>query len=272
MALAVVTGASSGIGRAAAIELSGRGIHVVLAGRSEPRTSPAVDVIEAAGGSAEFLPLDLASLNSAREAGQQLAATGRTVDILVNNAGIGGTRGVTEDGFEIHFGVNHLGHFMFTHHLSPALRSGSRVVQLSSDMHRRATGIDFEAVRRKSRSFYGIAEYAVSKLANALFAAEMARRRPDLHTYAVHPGLVNTNIIPKIIKPFVRSSLTTPEQGADTVVWCATSEDVAGESGSYYARRRQVEPSRPALDENLAATLWSESEQWCGINLGDGPH
>jgi retinol dehydrogenase-12 len=264
--IAMVTGASSGIGRATTVELAARGYHVVAAGRSEKRTMPVVDGIIADGGSAEFLHIDLASLDSARNAARVFASTGRVLDVLVNNAGVGGGRGVTDDGFEIHFGVNHLGHFMLTHHLRPTFRRGTRIVVVGSEAHRSAGGIDFDAMQRKTRSLVGWKEYGVSKLANILFVRELAKRQPDFHVYAVHPGMTNTGIFPGFVKPFFRN-LKTPEEGADTVVWCATSDEVANQSGLYYSRRRTREPSEVALDDELSAELWRRSEQWCGVAL-----
>ena len=138
MAVAVVTGVSSGIGRATALDLARRGHHVVAAGRSRSRTMPVVDQAVAAGGSAEYLELDLASLASVHQASARLAGTGRTIDLLVNNAGVGGFRGQTQDGFEVHFGVNHLGHFAFTLGLLDSLRAGFQRRQSRRDVGRRA--------------------------------------------------------------------------------------------------------------------------------------
>jgi retinol dehydrogenase 12 len=262
MKTVLVTGPSSGIGLATAFEMGQLGFHVVAAGRSEERIRPVVDAIASAGASAQFLHLDLASLESCRSAAQTFIETGRTLDVLINNAGVGGVRGLTEDGFEIHFGVNHLGHFMLTHHLTPALRPGARVVVVSSEVHRRAKGIDFALVRRKTRS--GWAEYGVSKLANILFARELARRRPELRTYSVHPGLADTNIFPAIARPFFRNRRTA-EEAARTGVWCATSDVVAEETGLYYSKMKEREPSPVAQDDGLALELWERSEQWCGV-------
>lgn len=240
------------------------GYHVVAAGRSVERTRLVVDEINSAGGSAEFLDLDLASLDSARNAARSFEDTGRSIDVLINNAGVGGVRGLTDDGFEVHFGVNHLGHFMLTHHLRRTFQPGTRIVVVSSESHRHADGIDFDALRRARSLLGAYRAYGVSKLANILFARRMAQLQPDWRTYAVHPGLVDTNIFPKIAKPFFRGKLT-PEQGARTSVWCATSPDVGAESGYYYSKANRKEPSETARDDALADRLWKQSELWCGV-------
>ena len=267
MRAALVTGPSSGIGRVTSLELGRKGFHVVAAGRSEERTSSVIDLIREEGGSAEFLQLDLALLESARDAARTFGNSGRQLDVLVNNAGIGATRGVTADGLEVNFGVNHLGHFMFTHHLRPTFRPGTRIVQVASAVHFRASGIDFDRLQRRSRSFYGIDEYGVSKLANVLFVRELARRQPDWSTYAVHPGVTDTSIIPRYVRMLMRGRLLTPEQGAATVIWCATSDDVTGESGLYYSNKEVRQPSAAAQDDDLARELWERSELWCGVAL-----
>ena len=263
MRVALVTGVSSGIGRVTALELGKQGMHVVGAGRSEARTMPVIDRIRSAGGSAEFLHLDLSRLSSCLEAARTFVDSGHAIDVLVNNAGVGGIRGLTPDGFEIHFGVNHLGHFMLTRGLEPALSDLARVVQVTSAAHFNATGIDFDRVKTRTRSLLGWKEYGISKLANMLFVRELAKRRPDLRTYGVHPGMTDTNIIPKVVKPFIKGRLFTAEQGADTVIWCATTDDVAGDSGLYYRRRESRAPSEPAMDDDLAVRLWERSEAWC---------
>ena len=263
MRLALVTGISSGIGRVTALELGRRGLHVVGAGRSETRTMPVIDQIRSEGGSGEFIELDLSLLSSSLAAARNFVDSGRQIDLLVNNAGVGGTRGITPDGFEIHFGVNHLGHFMLTRSLEPALSDSARVVQVTSAAHFNASGIDFDRVRRRTRSLFGWKEYGVSKLANMLFVRELARRRPDLRAYGVHPGMTDTNIIPRIVRPFLRRRLFTAEQGADTVVWCATAEEVGDSSGLYYRRRESRPPSDSAMDDDLAMRLWERSEAWC---------
>jgi NAD(P)-dependent dehydrogenase (short-subunit alcohol dehydrogenase family) len=261
----MITGVSSGIGRATAVEMGRRGYHVIGAGRSAERVSPVVGEIEGAGGSADFLQLDLASLKSVREAARTFEESGRTLDILINNAGVGAGRGVTEDGFEVQFGVNHLGHFALTHHLRRTFRPGSRVVQVTSAAHFNVDGIDFDRVQRRTRSMLGWHEYSVSKLANVLFVREMARRQPDWRTYAVHPGMTDTGIFPGWVRPLIRHRLFTPEQGAETIIWCATSPHVTDESGEYYRNMESRPPSETARDDDLARELWRRSELWCGV-------
>jgi NAD(P)-dependent dehydrogenase (short-subunit alcohol dehydrogenase family) len=265
MRVALVTGPSSGIGRVTALELARRGFHVVAAGRSASRVGSVVEMIEREGGSAEFLHLDLASLESARSAARSFEETGRILDVLVNNAGVGATRGITSDGFEIQFGVNHLGHFMLTHHLRRTFRPGTRIVSVTSSVHFQVEGIEFDTLQRRTRSLYGLDEYAVSKLANILFIRELARRRPDWKTYAVHPGLTNTNIIPWYVRPFMQRRLLTPCQGAETVIWCATSDEVTEASGLYYSHKTAREPSSAAQESDLARELWERSERWCDV-------
>lgn len=265
MKTAVVTGASSGIGRETALALGGMGFHVVAAGRSGERTAPAVETIIANGGSAELLIVDLASLSKVREAAKELESRGRKIDVLVNNAGIGMTKGSTVDGFEVNFGVNHLGPFLFTHLLRRTFRPTTRIVNVTSAMHFRVDKIDFDMLARPSTSFLGLKDYAVSKVANILFTREMARRQPDWRTYAVHPGFVDTGIIRPWVRPFVHRQLITPEEGATTTVRCATDEALESESGHYYTRSGQSTPSPVAMDDALARELWARSERWCGV-------
>ena len=224
---------------------------------------PVVEEIRSGGGSAEFLELDLASLSSSLQAGRTFVDSGQRLDVLVNNAGIGGTRGISENGFEINFGVNHLGHFMLTRALEPSLAHRTRIVQVTSAAHFNADGIDFDRVRGKTRTLFGWREYGVSKLANVLFVRELARRRPRLRTYGVHPGMTDTNMIPGLLKPFLRGRLFTPEQGAETVIWCASSPEVSEESGLYYRRKESRPPSEAAQDDALGEELWERSERWC---------
>jgi retinol dehydrogenase 12 len=265
----LVTGANTGIGRATVIALAGRGAHLVLACRSEERTQPVLDEIESAGGpSATFVALDLADLDSVRSASAAILGLSRPLDVIIANAGVGGHRGLTRQGFETTFGVNHLGHFLLVTSLLPALEAGapSRVVVLASDEHYRAKGIDFDALRTPTASFTGLPEYAVSKLCNVLFAAELARRCDParLATYSVHPGVIATDIyrrLPRPLEALVKLFMKPPEQGAATPLWCATDPGLASETGAYYEKCAPRTPSALSTPE-LAAELWARSEAW----------
>lgn len=265
MKTTVITGATSGIGRATSLTLSRVGHHIVVAGRSRERGTALLAEIEASGGSAGFLQVDLGSLDSVREAAGDLAGRGQVIDIMVNNAGVGMAKGLTTDGFEKHFGINHLGHFLLNHMLQPVFHPGTRIITVASAVHKRVDGIDFERLTRKGRSMFRLDEYAVSKLANVLYTAELARRQTEWNTYAVHPGFVNTKILPGWLRLLRSARLLTPEQGAATTIYCATAPELEAESGQYYAREARAEPSPAAQDPDLAAELWSRSEQWCGI-------
>lgn len=267
----MVTGVSSGIGMATALELARRGLHLIAAGRSAERTMPVVARILDDGGSAEFLSVDLSSLESVRSAIGSWLSTGRSLDVLVANAGVGAARGRTEDGFEIHFGVNHLGHFLLTVGLLPSLSDEARVVVVSSEAHRRARGIDLSAVRNRTGGLGGMAEYSTSKLANILFARRLASLRPGLRTYSLHPGVVATRIFPTLVRPFMPGAIS-PEEGADTSVWCVTAPELAGETGRYYIHRRPRQPSPEAEDDALAEELWERSAEWCGMAGEPGAH
>lgn len=266
MITTVITGASSGIGKATATALGAAGHRLVLAGRSAERTEPVVEAIEARGGIAEYLALDLASLADVRRSALELESRGHEIDVMINNAGIGMARGTTADGFEAHFGTNHLGHFLFNRLLWGRFRPGTRIVTVASAVHSRVDGIDWDHITGEGRrSWFGLDEYAVSKLANVLYTSELARRHPEWRTYAVHPGFVATGILPGWLKLLQRHRLATPEEGAKTTIHCATDPALGDESGNYYVRSRVATPSAAARDRDLACELWERSEQWCGV-------
>lgn len=268
---AVVTGANTGIGRATAQELARMGARVVLACRSEDKTRPVLDAIAAAGGQAEFLHLDLADLAKVRASARALLDRCSTLDILVNNAGLAGAHGTTADGFEITFGTNHLGPYLFTRLLQPALERApaARVVNVASTGHYRALGIDWEAVRRPTRTATAFPEYCVSKLANVLFTRELVHHVPaTVHTYALHPGGVASDVwreVPWGIRHVMKLFMLSNEEGAKTSLYCATSDAAAGETGLYYDKCRVKKPSRLALDDGLARELWERSAAWVGL-------
>jgi len=268
----VVTGANTGIGEATARALAGRGGRVVLACRSEDKTRPVIDAIERDGGAADFLRLDLADLAQIREAAAELLGRDHPIHVLVANAGLAGHRGQTADGFELTFGVNHLGHYLFTRLLLDRLRESapSRVIVVSSAAHYDAKGIDWEAVRHKTRSVSGVREYSVSKLANVLFAAELARHEGGrgVSTFALHPGVIASDVwrrVPWPVRSVMKRFMKSTEEGAQTSIYCATAPELADDTGHYYDDSARKTPSHLAQDPALAAELWRRSEEWVGL-------
>ena len=269
--IALITGANVGIGRVTAIELAKAGYQVIIAGRSLARTQPILDEIQALPGNrpALFLPLDLSSLSSVRACATAFAALNVPLHLLVNNAGVAGARGLTVDGFEMTFGVNHIGHFLLTQLMLPHLIASapSRVVTVASRAHKRTTGIDWEDLRRPTRSITGIREYANSKLANLLFSAELGKRLEgtQVSTYSLHPGVVDTEIwraLPNWARPLLRlRGLLTAEEGARTTLHCALHAPQS-ETGLYYADCQTTAPAPLGQDDELARALWERSEAW----------
>jgi retinol dehydrogenase 12 len=272
----LVTGANTGIGRVTAQELARAGAEVVLACRSEAKTRPVMDAIasEIPGAQLHFLPLNLGSLDSVREAAQSFLDGGRPLNVLINNAGLAGARGQPTDGFELAFGVNHLGHYLFTRLLLERLRESgpARIVNVSSKGHYRVNGLDFDAVTKRTASRTGLDEYNTSKLANVLFTQELARRLDpkEITAYALHPGVVATDVWRSVPWPFrslIRLFMISADEGARTTLHCATAPELASESGRYYDECRPRAPNRVADDPALAADLWRRSAVWTGLDV-----
>jgi NAD(P)-dependent dehydrogenase (short-subunit alcohol dehydrogenase family) len=266
----LVTGANTGIGRATAADLAKRGGKVFVACRSaEKGHATAAEITAATGNDAVvFLPLDLADLASVRGCAAEFLARGEPLHVLINNAGVAGARGLTKDGFELGFGINHVGHFALTAALLDCLAASApaRVVTVASDAHYQAEGIDFDAVRRPTASRTGLREYAVSKLANVLFAQELARRTEGrgVTAYALHPGVVASDIwrrVPWPVRPLMKLRMLSTQQGAQTSLYCATAPELAAVSGRFYENCRERQPSAVATPE-LAGALWAHSEAW----------
>lgn len=269
--VALITGANTGIGRVTAVRLAAQGVRVFIAGRSAERCQPVLDEIRQAGGQADYLPLDLGDLASVRACAAQFGATGLPLHLLINNAGLAGARGFTASGFELAFGTNHIGHFLLTQLLLDRLRASApaRIVTVASRAHTRVSGIDFDAVTRPTATRTGLREYGVSKLANALFSAELARRLAGsgVTTYALHPGVVASDVwrsVPWPLRSLIKLGMITNEEGAATTLFCATSPTVAYESGLYYDQCRIKTPSPLVQDAGLARELWERSEAWVG--------
>src|ERR1700744_5272823 len=260
----LVTGANTGIGRATTEALAARGATGSMSCPREAKAVPARDEVAAATGNAELplVSLDLADLASVRSCAQAFLETGAPLHVLVNNAGLAGKRGMTASGFELAFGTNHVGPFLLTSLLLDRLRASApaRIVTVASIGHYRVDGIDFDAVRQRTRTRTAFHEYCVSKLANVLHSQELARRLDGsgATTYSLHPGTIASDVwrqIPWPIRPLMLRRMQSVQDGARTSLYCATSPEVAAETGLYYDDCRPKEPSRHATPE-AAADLW----------------
>jgi NAD(P)-dependent dehydrogenase (short-subunit alcohol dehydrogenase family) len=271
----IITGATRGIGLAAARELAHRGALLSIVARSESRAAAAVDQIRAAGGpqtEVEVLFADLSSQASIRKLADEILANHPRIDVLVNNAGaINGSRQLTQDGFELTWAVNHLAPFLLTTLLLDRIRASApaRVITTSSSAHHGAH-IPFDDVNaERGYRGRGFGRYGETKLANILFTTELARRFEGTGVTAncFHPGFVASGFNRNnggfmafgmtVARPFARSAT----KGADTLVWLADSADVSSESGGYFANRKRKLPSRAAQDTAAARRLWELSEE-----------
>jgi len=273
----VITGATSGIGRAAASELAALGARVVIVARDPVRGAAARDEVARETGNHEVAleVADLKSQRQVRDLANRLLAALPEIHVLVNNAGLTlSKRRLTEDGLEETFAVNHLSPFLLTNLLLDRLRASApaRVVTVASAAHRGAA-IPFDDLNGE-RGFSGWLAYGWTKLANILFTVELARRLEGSGVTAtcLHPGVVATGFGregPLLIREFQRwvgrLLLLDPQRGADTVVWLASSPEVAGASGGYYANRRLATPSPAARDAAAAHRLWLLSERLTGL-------
>jgi NAD(P)-dependent dehydrogenase (short-subunit alcohol dehydrogenase family) len=273
----VITGGNTGIGKEAAVGLAGLGARVVITSRNEERgRSARQEIAERSGSdSVEVMSLDLASFRSIRSFAADALDRFDHLDVLVNNAGlILYRRAETEEGFEETFGVNHLGHFLLTDLLLERLRAraASRVVVVSSHAHKGARrGLDFDDLQSEHK-YKWMNAYSKSKLANIYFARELSRRLDGsgVTVNALHPGFVRSEFgrggdlggiygwgIKYLASPFAIS----PEKGARTTIYLASSPDVDGVSGGYFYKCKPTAPSTVAQDDDAASRLWNASEK-----------
>jgi NAD(P)-dependent dehydrogenase (short-subunit alcohol dehydrogenase family) len=273
----VITGGNTGIGKEAAVGLASQDARVVITSRNEERGRSARDEIVERSGSedVEVMPLDLASFRSIRSFADDVLRRFDRLDVLVDNAGlIHRRRTETEEGFETTFGVNHLGHFLLTDLLLERLRASSpaRIVVVASDAHKGARrGLDFDDLQSTRHYRWGNA-YSKSKLANIYFARELARRLDGsgVTVNALHPGFVRSDFgrggdlgpvygwgIKYLAGPFAIS----PEKGALTTIYLASSPEVDSVSGGYFYKCKPATPSAVARDDASARRLWDASEQ-----------
>jgi len=271
--VAVITGANTGLGKATAAALAGRGATVVLACRSAAKTVPVIDELVAATGNdrIEHLPLDLGDLVSVRGAAAELLAGDRPIHLLINNAGVAGQRGLTASGFELTFGTNHVGHFLFTTLLLDRLVASApaRIVNVSSGNHFLAKGIDWDAVRQPTRTFVGLHEYNVSKLANVLFTQQLAERLDPavVSAFAVNPGPVATDVWRRMPGPLYEvfrrvRRLKPATDGAQPTLHAATAPGIEDRSGAYFDEDCTEKAVNPVATPELARDLWTRSEAW----------
>lgn len=272
----VITGANSGVGKATAVALAGAGARTVMTARDRQRGEEAAEEVRRTTGSdrVDLVVFDLGDLASVAEGAAEVLHRCDRIDVLINNAGLVlSERSETEDGFEATFAINHLGPFQLTRLLTERLVASApaRVVNVASTAHRSARhGLDFDDLQSTGR-YRGMQVYARTKLANILFTLELARRLEGKGVTAnsLHPGTVASGFARdddasgflafgvKLIKPFV----LTPEKGARTSVYLASSPEVAGVTGRYFVKCKERTPSPAARNEAAAGLLWSVSEE-----------
>jgi retinol dehydrogenase-12 len=271
MTLVLLTGATRGIGRAAAVELAGAGIEVALVGREAERVKAVASEARAAGGGASVHEhvADLMLMADVRALAQEVRERYEHIDVLANNAGaLFASRQETSEGLERTFALNHLAPFLLTQLLRDRL-SGGRVVTTSSDAHKSGRLDLYDLQSEKSYSAMRV--YGTSKLCNILFTRELARRAPELHASCFHPGVVRTgfgkneNGIWKVLTTLAGPFFRSPQRGARSLVWLACSEEAGALTGEYVQDEKVLQPSAQARDETFAEGLWERSAELVGL-------
>ncbi len=274
----LITGGTSGIGKATAVALAALGADVVVIGRNPQRGEAAVEEIKAQGhsDSVELMLVDLSVQSEVRRLAGEFLERHDRLDVLANNAGlVQSKRTETPDGIETTLAINHLAPFLLTNLLLERLKESapSRVITVSSEAQRWGN-MDFDDMQSK-RKYRGFPVYGMTKLANIMFTFELAERLKGTYVTAncVHPGPVGTNfgknnggpmaLFFRAAKPFMRS----PEQGADTLIWLAFSPEVEGTSGKYFSDRKEIEAKEIALDPAARRRLWEISEDLTGLKV-----
>lgn len=280
MRVAVVTGASSGIGKVTAKTLLQQGWRVIGVGRDAERCAAAEAEIRAQIPNAQFelLRADLASMNDTARVADEIIARTQRIDVLLNNAGgMAKERVITSEGNEATFTGNHLGHFLLTQKLLPLLqataakaaRGSVRIVNVSSLANESCQGLDWDDLQMIN-NFHPAAAYCRVKFANILFTRELAKRfeRDGIVAHAMHPGTVSSNFIThadaatqNFIRTQRKDDTVTPEVGADTLIWLATAEAPGYSSGKYFYQRTESAVNPAALDAAAAEKLWNESDK-----------
>lgn len=272
--VAVVTGASSGIGLETAKTLAAQGWQVIASGRNPERSAAAEQAIKAASstGAVTMIVADLALMADAARVADEVARVTDRVDVLINNAGGMATEKViTTEGLEENFAGNHLGPFLLTNRLLPLLRRAAadgpvRIINTASDASEMIPGLNLDDLQNLDNYSVGLA-YCSSKLANVVFAAALSRRLQGegIVAYSVHPGIVDSNFFSAFDEEAMAridaASMVTPQQGADTLIWLATSDEDDKTPGGYY-HKREPRPVNPLVeDEAFLQRFWEESEK-----------
>jgi NAD(P)-dependent dehydrogenase (short-subunit alcohol dehydrogenase family) len=272
----LITGGSRGIGQAAAVELAAMGATIVIVARDAARGAATVAQIKGkTGHTAGLLLADLSSLAGVRRLAQEYRAGYDRLDVLVNNAGaVFAQRAVTVDGFERTFALNHLAYFLLTNLLIDLLRATApaRIVNVSSTAHQGAV-LDFDDLQSE-RKYSGFRVYGRSKLANILFTHELARRLEGTGVTAncLHPGVVSTGfnknngLLMRLGMTIARPFLISPEKGAQTIVYLASSPEVEGANGEYFVNCTAVRSSPASYDDQAARRLWEVSTRLTGLS------
>ena len=270
----LITGATRGIGQAAAISLARQGVELALVGREAERVKAVAQEAAAAGTGAPVHEhvADLALMSEVRALAAQARERYEHIDVLANNAGaLFSSRKETSEGLERTFALNHLAPFLLTSLLRDRL-SGGRVVTTSSDAHK--TGVlDLDDLQSE-RGYSAMRVYGISKLCNILFTRELARRAPELHANCFHPGVVRTgfgkneNGIWKLLTTVGAPFFRPPARGARSLVWLASTEQAAALTGEYVQDEQVLEPSAQAQDAALAEGLWERSAELVGLSAG----
>ena len=273
----VITGATSGIGEVAAQRLAGMGARIVLVARDAARGQKTLTRLPSSGAGAPHSIYygDLSRISESKRVAGEIAAAEPRIDVLINNAGaLFSTRRLTSDNLEETFATNHMAYFVLTLGLKANLLAAgpARVVSTASDAHKGYT-LDFDDLQA-AKSYSAIRAYGRSKLCNILFTRELARRwsGTGITANCLHPGFVATRFgdgsggflsgIVRIAKTFA----ITPEKGAETIVYLASSPDVAAISGEYFYKCRPATPTAGGRDDAAASRLWNESAKLAGID------
>jgi NAD(P)-dependent dehydrogenase (short-subunit alcohol dehydrogenase family) len=270
----VVTGATSGIGEVAADRLAAKGARIVLIARDRARGEHTLKHLHAIAPQADHVAhfADLSKLGEMRRVADEIAAAEPKIDVLVNNAGaMFGSRRVTQDGLEMTFATNHMSYFVLTNVLKARMDAGGRIVTTASDAHKGAR-LDFDDLQ-SAKHYSGFGAYGRSKLCNILFTRELGRRLAGTGVTAncLHPGFVATRFGNQSggILPFVigaaKTFALTPEQGAETIIYLASSPDVSDVTGGYFVKSKPATPTREAQNDADAKRLWDVSARLAGI-------